>query len=199
MSLTLKSTYRPGTASEWVAEWVSSITASWVSMVNVYSEPAKGSVFKLYWPVSEVGVPEPEAAPGTVVGGGTETILLAEDDEMVRTLAQTILEQAGYTVLTVENGAEAVALFEERGEEIDMAILDMVMPKMGGRVAYEQMRARSPGFAAVFASGYSESAVHANFTLDEGLTLIQKPFTRVVLLRAVRRTLDLPDAGDGDV
>jgi PAS domain S-box-containing protein len=162
-------------------------------LVEVYSEPDHGTVFKLYWPVSETvpqQVPSVEEAP---VEGGTETILLAEDDEMVRNLARRILEREGYTVLAAENGTEAVALFEEHGTEIDLAILDVVMPGMGGREAYERMRTVQPGLRALFASGYSEDAIHTNFVLDQGLTLIQKPFFRKPLLRAVREVLNQPD------
>ena len=161
-------------------------------MINVYSEPDQGTVFKLYWPASQTN-PEPtEAAPSVPATGGAEMILLVEDEETVRFMTRTILERAGYTVLTAENGAEAVALFEERGEEIDMTIMDVVMPGMGGRETYERMRVLRPGLNALFVSGYSEHNVNTNFVLEKGLTLMQKPFDRDNLLRAVRETLAQP-------
>jgi two-component SAPR family response regulator len=81
-------------------------------------------------------------------------------------------------------------LFEKRGEEIDMALLDVVMPGMGGREVREQMIAVRPDIRVLFTSGYTENAVHTNFVLDHGLTLIQKPYSTDALLRAVRTVLD---------
>ncbi len=161
-------------------------------MIHAYSEPRRGTTFKLYWPCSAAESKAPESSVESGVSGGAETILLAEDDEMVQLVARTILERAGYTVLVARDGAEAVAILEERGEDVEMAILDMVMPKMGGREAYERMRRLHPDLKILFATGYSEDAVHTNFVLDQGLSLIQKPFSREALLRAVRKTLDQP-------
>ncbi len=159
-------------------------------LVNVYSEPEGGSVFKLFWPCSRADLEQPDAVPEATAVGGTETILLAEDDEIVRRLAQAVLERAGYTVLIATNGREALSLFERYADEIDMALLDVVMPEMGGREAYERMRAVRPNLKAIFASGYSENAIHTNFVLDQGLIFIQKPFGREALLGAVREALD---------
>ncbi len=159
-------------------------------MIHAYSEPGRGSTFKLYWPQHESRSQAPEAPVNAVASNGTETILLAEDDEMVRKLAKTILERSGYTVLSAANGAEALALYEQYAHIIDLAVLDVVMPEMGGREAYECMRVVNPELKALFASGYSENAIHTNFILDKELTLIQKPFTTDTLLRAIRFLLD---------
>jgi len=159
-------------------------------MINAYSEPGKGSTFKLYWPMTDAGAEQADHVPELPVSGGTETILLAEDDEMVRSLAMRVLRRAGYTILVASDGAEAVALFEARAADIDMVILDVVMPKLGGRAAFEHMKQQQPGLKALFASGYSEDAIHTNFVLDQGLSLIQKPFTRDEILKAVRNVLD---------
>ena len=115
---------------------------------------------------------------------------MAEDDEMVRSLSQRILSSNGYTVLVAADGEQALRLFEEHQDSIDLVLLDVVMPSMGGREAYERMRALRPGLKALFASGYSEAAIHKNFKLEEGLQLLQKPYTREPLLRAVRTVLD---------
>ena len=160
-------------------------------MITAYSEVDKGTTFKVYLPVNE----RRAATIGTkiegAVLGGTETILLAEDDDSVRELARTMLQHAGYAVLAARNGHDAVNLFAEHCKDVDLLILDVVMPGMGGREAYEQIKAQRPDIPALFASGYSENAIHTNFVLEESLTLIQKPFGRRALLRAVREALDL--------
>jgi len=159
-------------------------------MIHTYSEPGKGSAFRVYLPASERAEQEPENRTEGTVEGGTETILLAEDDEMVRGLAQRLLEKAGYTVLLARNGEEAVEIFEQHAHDVDLLLMDVVMPHLGGREAYERTRAIRSGVPVVFSSGYSEDAIHANFVLEQGLTLIQKPFSRETLLRAVRHALD---------
>jgi PAS domain S-box-containing protein len=159
-------------------------------MITAYSEPGKGSSFKVYLPLCEL---EAESVGSMIEGaavGGNETILVAEDDEMVCDLATKFLERAGYTVLAAANGIEAMELFERRGAEIDMALLDVVMPGIGGREVREQMIAARPEIKVLFTSGYTENAVHTNFVLDQGLTLIQKPYSSDALLRAVRSVLD---------
>jgi len=159
-------------------------------LIHVTSAPDSGSTFDLYWPRSEESAlpAVPDAAPEC--RGGAETILMAEDDEMVRSLSQRILEGSGYKVLVAEDGALACQLFEEHRDVVDLVMLDVVMPNMGGREAYERMRALRPGLRALFASGYSEIAIHKSFKLEGGLQLLQKPYTREPLLRAVRAVLD---------
>jgi signal transduction histidine kinase/ActR/RegA family two-component response regulator len=165
-------------------------------MINVYSEPGQGTVFKLYWPVvdsaADLGEAPEEDDHDPSWAGGRETILLAEDNALVRRLARAILQRAGYTVVTAGSGTEAVSIAEEEGERLDLAILDVVMPDMGGREAYERIRGRRPNLKALFASGYSPNVVRGEFAVDRSLDLIQKPFGRHDLLRAVRRTLDRP-------
>jgi PAS domain S-box-containing protein len=158
-------------------------------MVNVYSEVGQGSTFKIYLPQCERKANTVGTMINRSVGGGTETILVAEDDEPVRKLAEKVLERVGYTVLVARDGREAVEIFEERGGEIDLVLLDVVMPGMGGREAYECMRSMQPDLRALFVSGYSENAIHTNFVLDEHLSLVQKPYAPDTLLRAVRQTL----------
>ena len=161
-------------------------------IIQVYSEPGKGSTFKVYLPLSErpaesVGTKVEGAAPG-----GTETILLAEDDDMVRDLATRILQQAGYTLLAARDGEEAIGLFRQHRDHIDLLLLDVVMPRVGGHEVLAAARREKPEIKALFASGYSENAVHTNFVIHEGLHLVQKPFMRDTLLRSVRAVLDAP-------
>ena len=115
---------------------------------------------------------------------------MAEDDEMVRSLTRAILEHAGYRVHLVDNGQEAVRYFEAHRDEIDLVVLDVMMPVMGGREAYEHMRAMRPEARVLFSPGYSEDAIDTDFVLDKGLTLIPKPCLAEALLAAVRSMLD---------
>jgi len=162
-------------------------------MVHVTSEVGKGTTFKVYLPQ----VDRANAARGNKVEepapGGTETILVAEDNAMLRKLTQTLLERAGYTVLTATDGQEALRLFEERADDVDLALLDVVMPKLSGRAVFERIQQRRPQTRVLFSSGYSMNAIHTNFILDEGLELIQKPYQSEALLRKIRQMLDAPE------
>ena len=160
-------------------------------MIQVYSELNKGTAFKVYIPIIE----RPAEAVGskieTLVVGGTETLLVAEDEDMVRDLLSHILKTAGYTVLTARDGEEALHIFEEHADSIDMAILDVMMPKLGGREVMDRIRAKCPRIKFLFSSGYSENAIHTNFVIKEGIHLISKPYHKPDLLRAVRAMLDV--------
>ncbi len=159
-------------------------------IIRAYSEPGRGTAFKIYLPICE----EKAAEIGNLIAGaavgGDEKILLAEDDPMVRNLTVRILEQAGYTVLTAADGAEAVEVYRRRAQEVDLLILDMVMPRRSGYKAWQAIRKNRPDIPVLFTSGYSENAVHTNFILKQGLRLIQKPYLPDALLRAVRDILD---------
>ena len=159
-------------------------------MINVFSEVGKGTIFKIYLPIVEREAVEPDNRKLFPVKGGTETILVAEDDTMVLGLTQNILEGAGYTVLTAIDGEQALTIFKKNVDKIDLVLLDVVMPKMGGREVFDQIRKQYPNLKILFASGYSTSAIHTNFVLDEGLVFIQKPYPRKVLLSKVREILD---------
>ncbi len=167
-------------------------------LICATSSPGCGTTFNLYWPRCEESVLPIPSLVAPECRGGSETILMAEDDEMVRSLSQRILSSNGYTVLIAADGEQALRLFEEHQDSIDLVVLDVVMPNMGGREAYEHMRALRPGLKALFASGYSEAAIHKNFKLEEGLQLLQKPYTREPLLRAVRAVLDGAPPSPGD-
>ena len=162
--------------------------------IRVEGSPGEGTGFSLYFPRCAQPVePAVHSAPSKLASG-SETILLAEDDAMVRNLARAILERAGYTVLAASDGSKAVDLFEKQGDQIDLVLLDVVMPVMGGRAALDRIRALRRNARVIFASGYSEKDLHTNFVLDSGLVLIQKPYTREDLLQAVREALDAEEA-----
>lgn len=159
-------------------------------LIQATSTPGAGATFSLYWPLSTAPLPAVAMTIAAAPRGGNETILLAEDDEMVRGIAQRILSTAGYRVLVAADGKEALELFEQHRDAIDLVLLDVVMPRMSGREAFEIMRRQRPDLKVLFASGYSESAIHKNFVLDGTLRLLQKPYTRGPLLQAVRAVLE---------
>jgi CheY-like chemotaxis protein len=161
-------------------------------MAYVYSEPGQGTTFKVYLPSLERGVVSVESAVEGDVRGGHETLLVAEDDPGVAGVTRRILEGAGYTVFVAEDGAAAVRLFAEREDEVDLLVLDMVMPIMGGREALEEIRRRRPAIPALFCSGYapqSRQPAEAG-ERDPRQPIIQKPYAPSELLRGVRSILD---------
>ncbi|HPO16050.1 MAG TPA: PAS domain S-box protein [Candidatus Hydrogenedentes bacterium] len=159
-------------------------------LIHVYSELGKGTVFKIYLPIVEHS-PETVRETGKfITAGGTETILVAEDEEAVRRLVCHVLESAGYTVLTACDGEEALRIFEEHAHDIDLALLDVMMPQRSGREVMECIQATHPKMRFLFSSGYSENVIHTNFVINEGLRLISKPYHRADLLHAVRAALD---------
>ncbi|MBW2647513.1 MAG: response regulator [Deltaproteobacteria bacterium] len=122
--------------------------------------------------------------------GGTETILLAEDDEAVRKLIRTILDRFGYTVIEAVDGEDAIIRFKENSDKIDLLILDVIMPKKDGKMAYEEIKKVRSEIKAIFASGYTTDIIDRKGILEEGVNLIQKPISPNDLLRKVREVLD---------
>jgi signal transduction histidine kinase len=161
-------------------------------LIDVYSEPGKGAAFKVHFPIVDRPAQNMEPKVEEPVVGGTETILVAEDEAMVRELVSRILQTAGYAVLTACDGEEALRVFEEHADAIDMAILDVMMPKLGGRDVMDRIQAKHPGMRFLFSSGYSETAIHTNFVIEEGLRLVTKPYRGAELLLTVREMLDAP-------
>ena len=158
--------------------------------VHVSSEDGRGTTFRIYLPLSEHPSADIIAQPTGSAHGGTETILLAEDDDMVRELTCAVLQHHGYKVLVARNGQEALSVFDRHADQIDLLLLDVIMPNLNGRAVYDRIRQTHPDLPTLFASGYSIDAVHTGFILDEGLSLIQKPAKRDELLRKVREVLD---------
>ncbi len=166
-------------------------------MARAYSEPGKGTTFKVYLP----SVERPADEVGTKIEGpprgGRETILVAEDDPGVREAARRTLERAGYTVWCARDGAEALEVFRAHAAEIQLLLLDVVMPELGGKEVSLRIRETHPALPILFASGYSENAVHTNFVLQEGIKLLRKPYQTAALLAAVREELDAVAARGG--
>ena len=159
--------------------------------VEVTSEQGKGATFDVYLPFVSPGQTELEEALPQILQGGTETILIAEDEEMVRVLAQSILEKAGYTVLLAENGKEALDLFLSRIDDISLVILDVIMPVMGGKAAMHRIREQSPEMPFLFLSGYAANAVIEDAQNDDRMLFLAKPYRHTELLDAVRTLIDL--------
>ena len=154
------------------------------------SRSGGGTTFRIYFPASEaVSEEKEEKKEEEAVKGGTETILLAEDEEAIRYLAERSLRSYGYEVLVARDGAEAVALFEAH-PEISIAVLDVVMPRMGGKEALDAMRRLRPDLKAMFTSGYSTDRIHESFVLLPGIEFLPKPYGLASLARRVREVLD---------
>ncbi|GMW01550.1 MAG: hypothetical protein AMXMBFR84_26870 [Candidatus Hydrogenedentota bacterium] len=162
-------------------------------LVHVYSEVGKGTAFKIYLPAVLRSASHAKRAQDETVAGGHETVLFAEDDEALRRLGVRILESAGYTVLSASNGQEAVEVFNAHVDSIAIAVLDVVMPKMGGRVVYDSIRSVNPAVRVLFSSGYSGGVGGLRHELRESAPLLQKPYEPKALLRKVREILDAPD------
>jgi len=159
-------------------------------LITVQSEPGVGTVFRIALPVSTRPVAEAEKTVWPEqVEGGDETILLAEDDELVRNLTVNVLQSAGYTVLVAADGAEAIELLGERASEVQLALLDVVMPKAGGIQVRDALMDIDPTIPVLFISGYSYEAMPSGLA-PEGSRLIQKPYHTIDLLRQVRQLLD---------
>jgi nitrogen-specific signal transduction histidine kinase len=145
--------------------------------VTVYSEPGHGSTFKVYLPGTEEAVTPPAPAPTAVAPSGKETVLLVEDEELVRIVSRQVLHQAGYTVREAKHGREALQLSEEELDEVTLTVTDVVMPEMGGRELGEQLLKRKPGMKMLYVSGYTDKAVTSNGLLVQNMAFLEKPFT----------------------
>ncbi|HTQ03447.1 MAG TPA: ATP-binding protein [Polyangiaceae bacterium] len=156
--------------------------------MHVYSEVDKGTTFKVYLPVSERDAAHVGSKVEGAVAGGSESILVAEDEPRVRAVVVRILERAGYRVITAEDGEQAVRIFAEQ-ERIDLLLLDAVMPNKSGTEALTEIRARAPQVAAILCSGYSDSFGAAG-ALGDNVTFLAKPYEPDELLRVVRQVLD---------
>ncbi len=158
--------------------------------VWVYSEPGKGTTFKVYLPRCEDEVDTRQAARGAQTpSGGGETILLVEDEPAVLKLIQRMLTRLGYAVLVAQTPTEAVALAREHGGNIDLLLTDVVMPEMNGRELAERLRRRWPHIRVLFMSGYTANVIAHRGVLDDDVWFIQKPFSAHELATRLRQVL----------
>jgi signal transduction histidine kinase len=158
--------------------------------INVYSEPGKGTTFKIYLPWIHAEITETKEIELPISKGGIETILVAEDDAMVRKFMREILEGAGYTVIEAKDGEDAIDVFIENKDRIKLLILDVIMPKKNGKEVYETLKESNPYIKALFISGYSADILHKKGIISEGPEVILKPISSDNLLRKIRDLLD---------
>jgi CheY-like chemotaxis protein len=159
--------------------------------INVYSEVGHGTTFKIYLPrvVERDETFEVQDSFSKLVLG-VETILLVEDEDLVRSLSRQVLEACGYSVIEAVDGVEALEVFEKMGRRIDLLITDVVMPRMGGPELAEHLLALAPELPILFASGYTDDAIVRHGVLKTNVNFIQKPFTIDDVTRKVRDLLD---------
>jgi two-component system cell cycle sensor histidine kinase/response regulator CckA len=159
--------------------------------VWVYSEPGQGTTFKVYLPQLDLPIKQGDTEPiDETISAGSETILLVEDEEVVRGLARIILQQAGYNVLEAKGGEQAMRLFSEHSEPINLLLTDVVMPETSGKEVADRLRKVQPGIKVLFMSGYTDEAIVHHGVLDSNVEFIQKPFTPAALARKVREVID---------
>jgi PAS domain S-box-containing protein len=158
-------------------------------LLHVYSQVGFGTAFNVYLPVSDAPVEEDRDQANAPLRGGTETILLAEDDSALRELTRRSLLKLGYRILVAEDGEEAVRIYDTNREQIDLLVLDWVMPKMSGLDAYRHIRAGFGDVTAMFVTGYSPQIVDSS-DLPEKVTFLHKPYGLGDLGRKVRELLD---------
>lgn len=157
--------------------------------ITVYSEPACGTTFRVYLPISGERE-EAESLKTEAPHGRNELILVVDDEEPIRSFTETVLANNGYRVLLAEDGAQAIDVYKNHDDAIGMVILDMIMPKMGGQQTFLQLLAQDPQVKALLSSGYSQTG-KAQEILDSGvLGFIQKPYQAHTLLSKVRDVLD---------
>jgi PAS domain S-box-containing protein len=159
--------------------------------IEVYSEPGHGTTFKMYFPRLSGIAEAPEASVDVpALHGGTETVLLVEDDPRVREFTVSALKELGYTVLPYARGEEALTALENDARTIELLLTDVILPGMNGRVLAETILKMRPGVKVLFASGYTDNIIVRHGVLEEGIHFIGKPFSVHALARKVREVID---------
>jgi CheY-like chemotaxis protein len=159
--------------------------------IYVYSELGKGTTFKIYFP-RIIGESDPVEVSiiSNEIPGGKETILLVEDEPIVRDYANKLLKRLGYNVFSCAGGQEALMVINEQSCEFNLLMTDVVMPGMNGRELAEKVKAECKEIKVLFTSGYTEDVVVHHGVLEAGLNFIGKPYTPQMLAQKIRRALD---------
>jgi signal transduction histidine kinase len=159
-------------------------------MVWVYSEPGTGTTFKVYLPAATMpSAPVEKSGPPLKDLRGSETVILVEDNEMVRDLTCAVLERQGYTVLVANGGREALRILEEQADAVRLIVTDVVMPGMNGQQLFRRASELCPGIKVLFMSGYTGNVIAQHGILEDGVAFIQKPFSVQGLSMKVREVL----------
>ncbi|MGD2136093.1 MAG: ATP-binding protein, partial [Gemmatimonadales bacterium] len=159
--------------------------------VSVYSEPGRGTTIRLHFPACDQEAAEVRVRDSAAhVRGGTETVLLVEDEAALRRAARRILERYGYTVLTATSGKDALEVYDRQRDEIALVVSDLVMPEMGGWSLYKALRAKYGDVAFILSSGYTGRDAKERDKIDPTIPFVRKPWRITDLVARVRRVLD---------
>jgi PAS domain S-box-containing protein len=158
--------------------------------ITVYSEPGKGTTFKIYLPLTQSVAEDVRQTDPLPVQKGNETILIVEDDMQVRNLMKEVLIKSGYSILEAVDGEDAMSVFSENKDAIHLTILDVMMPRKNGKEAYDAMQKATPDPKVIFISGYSADVIQRKNILKKGSHFISKPVSPTELLHMVRTVLD---------
>ncbi len=158
--------------------------------ITVYSEPGSGATFRIYLPLIESNTKEAEPAKALTIQGGTETILLAEDNEDVRGFMRDMLQEFGYHVIEAVDGEDAIAKFKDYNEQVHLAMLDVIMPKKNGKEVYDEIKGLRPDVKVLFTSGYTADIIHKKGILETDVDFISKPAMPSDILAKIREILN---------
>ena len=171
---------------------VQGIVAQSGGHIEVYSEQGFGATFKIYLPRIAESVVLQDGPDGSATLGGTETVLVVEDQPDVLNFTAAALESYGYRVVKAAGAGEALAICERNAEHIDLMLTDVVMPNVGGLELAGRVKKLRPGLRVLYMSGYTDNAMMQRGILDEGAELITKPFSPAGLAAKVRGVLGIP-------
>ena len=158
--------------------------------INCYSEIGHGTTFRLYFPVVSTELEEDLEQDSTVPPGGSETILLVDDEEFLCDIGSQILIRAGYTVLTATNGRGALDLYRNQKSDVSLVILDLIMPGMGGKECFQELMNINPQVRVILSSGFLSNGTTEEATVLGVRGLVEKPYNMRQLLQLVRDVLD---------
>lgn len=158
--------------------------------VTIFSQRGFGTTFSIYLPLNTAKAQPVEKTAGFVPEGGNETVLVVEDDAAVGRLVESVLKRYGYNVILTGSGEEALEIYESRWRDINLALLDVIMPKMNGKQLCEKLRERSPQLKVLFLSGYTADLIQDKGISMDGVDIIRKPAKPIELARKVREMLD---------
>lgn len=158
--------------------------------IDVSSEPGKGTTFEIYLPLTGRTPENPAGEENRDLPGGSESILVAEDDEASRSMISSLLREYGYRVVEAADGEDAIEKFKQHNREIRLLVFDVIMPRLNGKNAYDRIVREYPAIKALFISGYTGETVHDRGILDKGVNFLSKPIIPSDLLKKVRDVLD---------